>query len=342
MSVPSRHRLLCPLLACVASCSATRGFGESVGDDNPTSRPDRISQTGLYASTTGGALAPGVTKFAPAYPLWSDGSEKTRYLSIPPGTKIDTRDMDGWVFPVGTKAWKEFRVGGRLIETRLFWKHRPEPGIDSWWYVSYVWSADGGEAIASPEGTRSALGTTHDVPGEIDCKGCHAYVKDGIIGFSAIELATPAPGTTTSPDPATGMLMTFARSGLFSDPPASEPRVPGEGVVRDALGYLHANCGFCHNERLSALIHRTILLGLRVGDATPEQTGPYTTTFGVKMFHAMEGGADVAVTPGDPDKSQLYRRMVSDGLWRMPPKGTKVIDPTGSAAVRAWILGLPR
>ncbi|MCA9589862.1 MAG: hypothetical protein KC657_31375, partial [Myxococcales bacterium] len=67
-----------------------------------------------------------------------------------------------------------------------------------------------------------------------------------------------------------------------------------------------------------------------------------TTTFGVKMFHAMEGGADVAVTPGDPDKSQLYRRMVSDGLWRMPPKGTKVIDPTGSAAVRAWILGLPR
>ena len=41
---------------------------------------------------------------SPRYPLWSDGAEKQRYLSLPPGTQIDTSNMDDWKFPVGTRV----------------------------------------------------------------------------------------------------------------------------------------------------------------------------------------------------------------------------------------------
>ena len=62
--------------------------------------------------------------------LWSDGAAKQRWIAIPPGTKIDTSNIDEWVFPNGTKAWKEFRLDGKRIETRLYekgasgtWRH---------------------------------------------------------------------------------------------------------------------------------------------------------------------------------------------------------------------------
>lgn len=39
------------------------------------------------------------------------------------------------------------------------------------------------------------------------------------------------------------------------------------------------------------------------------------------MRHALEDGVDEAIVPGDPDRSQAYRRMTAADLLRMPPKG---------------------
>src|SRR5688572_6099930 len=58
--------------------------------------PDSLADTGLYADFAARTLAPGVIRFRPRYELWSDGATKERYLWLPPGTKIDTRDMDAW------------------------------------------------------------------------------------------------------------------------------------------------------------------------------------------------------------------------------------------------------
>ena len=58
-----------------------------------------------------------------------DGAELGRYLLLPRGTTIDTSVMDQWVFPVGTKSWIEFRVGGKLVETRFLWKQGAEQGV---------------------------------------------------------------------------------------------------------------------------------------------------------------------------------------------------------------------
>src|SRR5262249_41077381 len=134
-----------------ADAGAHPGKPAQVSDDpaaGPTG-PEHLSETGLYSDFAGRVLAPGVVRFAPSHPLWADGATKKRYLLLPEGAKIDTTDMDGWSFPVGTKAWKEFYVDGKLVETRMLWKKVDgNDGPESWWKVAYVWNADGSDAVA--------------------------------------------------------------------------------------------------------------------------------------------------------------------------------------------------
>src|SRR5262245_7866666 len=80
---------------------------DAVDTDRVSRAPQRLSETGLFADIGRETLAPGVVAYAPRFQLWSDGAEKRRWLWLPPGTRIDTSDMDSWVFPVGTKLWKE-------------------------------------------------------------------------------------------------------------------------------------------------------------------------------------------------------------------------------------------
>ncbi len=289
--------------------------------------PDKLSETGLYADFASRTLAAGVISYAPRYPLWSDAAAKDRYLLLPPNAQIDTANMDGWVFPVGTKAWKEFRVGGALIETRLLWKARP----DAWFEVAYAWSADGTDAIAAPNGVKNALGNTHDIPTQVQCDGCHGNVTDGFIGVSALQLSNgPA-----------GMLAQLAAQGSLTQPPGREFEVPGAGVTKDALAYLHANCGHCHNDTTRMKNQTALRLDVHVSDATPEQTGAERTSPGLVMRHILPPNIDKAVVPGDPSQSGLWLRMQRRGDdWEMPPLATKVVDDAGVALVGAWITAL--
>ena len=84
--------------------------------------PLRLSETGLYADLATRTVADDVRPYSVRFELWSDGAPKGRYLSLPAGTRIDASDPDNWVFPIGTRAWKEFRVGEVLVETRYFVK----------------------------------------------------------------------------------------------------------------------------------------------------------------------------------------------------------------------------
>ena len=116
--------------------------------------PEHLRDTGLYAPGNCDELGTGVLPFSPQYPLWSDGAEKRRWIRLPPGTRIDARNPDRWVFPVGTRLWKEFSLGRRL-ETRML--ERPREG---WRFAPYVWTEDGTAAVlAPPEGVPSSVHT---------------------------------------------------------------------------------------------------------------------------------------------------------------------------------------
>jgi hypothetical protein len=108
------------------------------GATAPPTTPQTLQETGLYADFAELRVDPGHLAFAPQYPLWTDGATKRRWISLPPGTAIDASDPDAWVFPAGTRLWKEFSFAGARVETRYL--ERKADG--QWLYAAYVWSQD--------------------------------------------------------------------------------------------------------------------------------------------------------------------------------------------------------
>jgi hypothetical protein len=292
----------------------------------PLEGPAKLSETGLYADFAARTLAPGVIEVAPKWPLWSDGSTKRRFLLLPEGAKIDTTDMDDWIFPVGTKAWKEFAKDGVLVETRFLWKKT----ATQWFEVAYVWQPDESDALAAPNGVLGARGTTHDVPEQVKCRACHDNVADTIIGVSAIQ----------GSDGGAGFLTKLGKAGLLTVVPPAEFTIPGSPQVQAALGYLHGNCGGCHNDGAKFQGQTALRLRVLTTETTVEKTGVYRTAFGLKMVHPIPPDITDALIAGDPDRSGIWIRMEHRDGHAMPPIGTKVPDPDGLSTVRTWILGL--
>ena len=161
--------------------------GKAVPQTTTAMPPASLRDTGLYSSFETLEVDRKHLAFQPQYPLWTDGAAKRRWISLPPGTAVDGSDPDAWIFPVGTRLWKEFSFGGRPAETRYL--ERLADG--QWLYAAYEWSADGREAHLAPErGRRGAVplngGRSHTIPGVSDCKVCHEFQS---IGGARVQLA---------------------------------------------------------------------------------------------------------------------------------------------------------
>ena len=292
-------------------------------DDAP---PNLLSETGLYDDIATQTLSPLVATYTPRFPLWSDGADKERYVSLPP-CPIDTSDMDRWRVPVGTRLWKAFVVNGQLVETRLI--HRHGPGDDDFWYAAYQWNADHTEATRVPDGVVDANGTEHDIPSVDQCVACHGGAPERVLSLSALQLSHPGPGVT---------LATLAADGMLSHPPTTTIDVPGDPTAQAALGYLHANCGNCHHPALSPMT--LFSLKLRVADLTVEDTDAFQDAVGVAALAPM-GGATLRIAPGDPSASVVSYRMGQRAPFvQMPSLATDVVDAAGLGAVDAWISSL--
>src|SRR5262245_30688341 len=121
-----KTKRLTDLVACAVALSSAACGRSWVCDERDRAlvsrAPEHLSETGLFADVARESLAPDIIAYAPRFQLWSDGADKRRWLWLPPGARIDTSDMDSWVFPVGTKFWKEFTRDGVRVETRLLEK----------------------------------------------------------------------------------------------------------------------------------------------------------------------------------------------------------------------------
>jgi hypothetical protein len=290
--------------------------------------PQQLSRTGLYENLATAELAPGVLRYTPQFALWSDGSEKERWISLPEGQRIDTSDQDEWVFPAGTKIWKQFSLAGARIETRLLEKRGPGDG--DWDAISYIWNPDGKDATAAPLGAIDSHDTDHVVPAASECLACHGGRKSFVLGFSAIQLAAEAaPGQVALDD--------LIEQGLLTNPPETIPVVPGDAVVSAALGYFHGNCSHCHNQNRPE----------RDGARCYDPRGDYDFTLAVAELDTTGTTATYrtvvgeAVKPGAPDDSKLYELMSERGMFRqMPPLATEHVDSLAVSNVRLWIEGL--
>lgn len=307
--------------------------GSSTGGSSGGGAPALLSETGLFAPGSA-ELSAGVRSFSPRYELWSDGADKRRWIEIPPDSKIDTSDMDYWKFPPKTKIWKEFSKDGVRIETRLLEKS----ASGSWTMMAYLWREDESDADAAPNGVENARGTAHDVPAAALCAECHARVPDRILGFSAVQLS----GARSDED---DLNLEGLEEGEFLTENPGPLSIPGTEVEQRALGYLHVNCGHCHNARSSVAGQVPMFLWLkadelRQGDVV--ETDTYKTTVGVQLTKGSTSeGVILRVSPGQPNDSALYMRMLIRGDDdAMPPLGTEAADAVGLDAVAAWIESL--
>jgi hypothetical protein len=297
----------------------------------PPARESRVyrllSETGLYSDIASKTLAPGVVGFTPAYELWSDATAKARWIALPPGTRIDSSEIDHFRFPVGTRAWKEFRRGDQRLETRLI--ERTGPGANDYWMGAFVWDADGADAVFVEPGADDVLGTDHDVPAASRCASCHGAEPGRILGFSAVQLAP-------------SLLGELAATGQLSQQPpaAAAPLREASSAARAALGYLHANCGHCHSRSGLGFREVDLLLHLDFDTPTAEASETYETAVARRMQRPGDGPLS-RIEPGRPDRSGLIARLRSRAPnTAMPPLGTEHVDVEGLRVVSAWIAGL--
>jgi glucose/arabinose dehydrogenase len=296
--------------------------------------PLKISETGLFSGARLTRPTERALPYEPSLPLWSNGSDKQRFLLLPEGGKVDNRERDAWDFPPGTLFVKTFSYPNaagveQRVETRII--RRTDDGYD---YHVYRWQGDDADLLSLERTVRSEVkledGTTlsHVIPSGFDCRSCHESNRTVIIGFDELRLAGPAEADAPS------QLERFAQIGLFaaavpSDPVQVEHPDP---ETRELLGYLHGNCAHCHNASPNAM-----------GGLSLEHPVALDNIISVPTEGSGQA-AGIRVVPGFPDRSVLYQAFLGDSddpeLRPMPPIGVQLRDTATAERLRAWIAGL--
>jgi hypothetical protein len=314
-------------------------------DAPPDANPlETLAGTGLCADLECKQINAGIREYAPRTQFWDDSAEKRRWIYLPPGTKIDTTDMDRWVFPVGTKVWKEFTRGTTRVETRLLQKQLADDNaLGAWFYATYQWNAaqDGTAMVIA--GVQNANGTQHDIPSRSDCRECHDSLKPSrVLGFGAIQLDYDAPAALTD-------LEDLIAADLLTTPPGGAPPrfpLPGTAVDVAALSYFHGNCGHCHNPTGNVWGHAVIDLRLRTSMlGSVAETPAYKTTVtnpNASVPYTEDNKTYTKlIIPGNPADSAVISRMSSMIPLRfMPNLAVETIDPAGQTALVTWINSL--
>jgi uncharacterized repeat protein (TIGR03806 family) len=285
--------------------------------------------------------------------LFSDYTEKHRFIYVPAGNSAAYDDRDVFSFPVGSVIIKTFGYlhdirdpskGERILETRLL-AHTN----DGWVGLPYVWNADATDATLRVAGTTvdvewihyngSRRTNNYIIPNMNQCKGCHEQAG------KLQPLGPKARNLNREFDYGAGpvnQLTHLTRSGVLTGAPADPADAPRlaewtdpatGGVAERARAYLENNCMHCHNPHGPGNTS-----GL---DLTFDQSDPLK--YGVLKPPVAAGrGAGHAlfdIVPGKPDDSILYIRLAStDPGVMMPELPRRLVDEEGLALVREWIL----
>ena len=298
--------------------------------------PDNLADTGCVNASDPSRPAGGLIPYTVNAPFWSDGAVKERYLAVPDGTRISRTGSGDFQFPLRSVLLKTFRLGDRLVETRLLMRH-PD-GV--WAGYTYEWN-DAQTAATRVKGgkTRSVGGQTWIYPSEGECMQCHTAVADYALGPGISQLNGDLVYSSTGRT--ANQLATLEHIDLFSSSlpgaPDTLPRLtnPADGnapLSARARSWLDTNCANCHQP----------------GGPTPSGIDLRATTALSAMNtcnvppQAGDLGLDDArlIAPGDPARSVVLARINRRDAHGMPPVGSNRIDGDGVALLTAWINSL--
>lgn len=345
--------MTCLLLMQSAGLTASFCSNELISDTPPL----LLSQTCLYKDINRSLISNQLQKFTPNYQLWSDGANKTRWIYLPANTKINIQNPDRWIFPVGTQFFKEFRKAKPFsldaaeeikVETRHFVKIESGYGIDKWRISTYLWHANQLDASIS-DGQSNVLGTNHDIPSQEDCVTCHKGNIDIILGFEAIQLSDAQSKFAFGSGPKRAINEITLKSLIDRQSLShviQQPTLPGNEIEQKVLGYLHANCGNCHNPLGHAAEQEAEHLKMRhklkfdsvfntdvYHTAVNQRTQNFTYVPYIVMGAISE---ELAIF-----NSALILRMLSiDENYKMPLVARKTVDYQAVKLMHQWILTL--
>jgi len=305
--------------------------------------PATLSATGLFTDVAALAPAPALIPYEVNMPLWSDGTEKQRWMMIPGDGTPDTAaeriaysDNGRWNLPIGSVLVKHFGLpGGGKLETRVLVR-----GSDGeWGGVTYRWRADGTDADLLEGGANETLNIGGDTvnylfPARTQCNTCHSTIAGGVLGLSTRQFnrsLTYATGRTVN------QVETLSKLGLIStsvtevslrnaltSADRGDETIGDEDFVRS---YLDSNCAHCHlpggNRALfdarftTPLVFQNLLCGLVNDDL------------------GIDGAA--VIKPGLPGQSVMLHRMNTIAGHRMPPIGRGRIDQEALVRLGNWI-----
>ncbi|HZM35699.1 MAG TPA: hypothetical protein VFC18_14550 [Burkholderiales bacterium] len=227
-------------------------------------------------------------------------------------------------------------------------------GDGSWRFAAYVWNEAGTEAKLAPEGGVPALPVSsaprgrYAVPAELDCRACHEGAAVPVLGVSALQLSPERDPLAPHAEPRKagevdlldlverGLLRNLPREAL-ENPPRIAAATPAE---RAALGYLHGNCGHCHNDNGSP-----VPVDLVLWQKARENAKVLRSLLGARSRYRAPGAhaASAVVEPGRPEASVLMARMRSrNPQTQMPPLGTAEPDNEALALIERWIRTQPQ
>ncbi|MDP2271651.1 MAG: PQQ-dependent sugar dehydrogenase [Archangium sp.] len=293
--------------------------------------PRLLSQTGCFDTTDPKLPVAALVPYDVNAALWSDGASKQRFFAIPDGTTITVQPSGDFDFPNGTVLAKTFSLGGKRIETRLFMRHLN----GTWAGYSYEWNDLETEATLLPGSKSRVVGAqTWSYPSRGQCLQCHTAIAGRSLGLELGQLngdlLYPSTGRTAN------QLFTLETLGFFSAPltglsPRLDPPFGTGPLEARARAYLHANCAGCHQQGAGqGTADWRYSLSFR--DTNSCNVAPQNGNLGIT-------GAMV-IAPGSPSTSIVSRRIHALTAARMPPVGSSLEDPQGTALIDQWITSL--
>ena len=316
--------------------------------------PKLLSQTGAFSDTAKLIPAPGLIAYSVNSPLWSDGSEKSRWMALPGDEKIEFSEKGEWKFPDGTVFVKHFELATderqpakrRRLETRILVRD----ANGSAYGLTYKWRADQSDAELLPDALNedliivSADGSSRkqswSYPSQTDCTRCHTPAASYVLGPNTRQLNGDAFFTETKMRD--NQLRAWNHIDLFDQAldedeiasldklvPISDTAVPLEQRVRS---YLDANCAHCHRP---GGVHA-------LWDARYDTPLAATGIINGMVLNKLDVARARVVAPGDVGRSLLHRRIKSLELTnKMPPLARNVEDHPAVDAFMRWINSMP-
>lgn len=296
--------------------------------------PTMLSATGCVSTTDPKQPATGMIPYSINAELWSDGAEKSRWMALPNGKTVGIGADGDFDFPNGSVLVKEFRIGGKRIETRLLVRH--DDG--GWAGYTYEWRDDESDAtlLADTKTKSVGGGQMWTYPSRSDCMRCHTEAAGHTLGPELGQLNSDLayPGGKTG-----NQLATLHHIGVveLSKPPASTVRYASIASTTDSLeararSYLHSNCGNCHRPGGPTPTALDLRYATAFGDTQTCEVAPSAGNLGV--------GNATLVKPGAPASSVVALRMKAMNTNRMPPLGSRVVHDAGVKLVEDWIAAL--